>query len=153
MSISVAIANAKGGVGKSLTTMMLADGLALSYGARVLVIDADPQAGVTKSLLGIGAEQELHSRQVGLATILRIPIMGATSSSRRIGYRGRPGRASGPAAWLDRYHSVEPRAAWRYGRIWNTPPGGKNAKTGWMSCCRTRCAPSFGRSKRITTSS
>ena len=54
MSVSVAIANPKGGVGKSLTTMMLADGLALSYGARILVIDADPQAGVTKSLLGIG---------------------------------------------------------------------------------------------------
>ena len=55
MSITIAIANPKGGVGKSLTTMMLADGLALSYGARVLVVDLDPQAGVTKALLGIDA--------------------------------------------------------------------------------------------------
>jgi signal transduction histidine kinase len=39
MSIFVAIANPKGGVGKSMTTMMLADGLALTYGARILVID------------------------------------------------------------------------------------------------------------------
>jgi cellulose biosynthesis protein BcsQ len=71
MSITVAIANPKGGVGKSLTTMMLADGLALSYGARILVIDADPQAGVSKALLGIGAEQELHRRQIGLGAILQ----------------------------------------------------------------------------------
>ena len=71
MSVSVAIANPKGGVGKSLTTMMLADGLALSYGARILVIDADPQAGVTKSLLGIGAEQELRRSQIGLSAILQ----------------------------------------------------------------------------------
>jgi cellulose biosynthesis protein BcsQ len=70
MSISVAIANAKGGVGQSLTTMMLADGLALAHSARVLVIDVDPQAGVTKALLGIGAEQELHNRQIGLGAIL-----------------------------------------------------------------------------------
>ena len=61
----VAIANPKGGVGKSLTTMMLADGLALR-GARVLVIDMDPQAGVTKSLLGISAHDDLKARQIGL---------------------------------------------------------------------------------------
>ena len=71
MSIFVAVANPKGGVGKSLTTMMLADGLALTYGARILVIDADPQAGVSKALLSIGAEQELKSRQIGLGAILK----------------------------------------------------------------------------------
>lgn len=69
MSIRVAVANPKGGVGKSLTTMMLADGLALR-GARVLVIDMDPQAGVTKSLLGIGAHDDLAARQIGLGPIL-----------------------------------------------------------------------------------
>lgn len=71
MSIFVAVANPKGGVGKSLTTMMLADGLALTYGARILVIDADPQAGVSKALLSIGAEQELKSLQIGLGAILK----------------------------------------------------------------------------------
>lgn len=71
MSITVAIANPKGGVGKSLTTMMLADGLALSFGARILVLDADPQAGVTKSFLGIGAEEELRERGIGLGPMLQ----------------------------------------------------------------------------------
>jgi chromosome partitioning protein len=71
MSITVSIANPKGGVGKSLTTMMLADGLALSYGARVLVVDVDPQAGVTKSLLGIDAEAELRERRIGLGPMLQ----------------------------------------------------------------------------------
>ncbi len=71
MSVIIAIANPKGGVGKSLTTMMLADGLALNYGARVLVLDADPQAGVTKSLLGIDAEQELRQRRIGLGSMLQ----------------------------------------------------------------------------------
>ncbi|HET6388712.1 ParA family protein [Hyphomicrobium sp.] len=70
MSVTVAIANPKGGVGKSLTTMMLADGLALSYEARVLVLDADPQAGITKALLGIDAEQQLQERKIGLAAML-----------------------------------------------------------------------------------
>lgn len=71
MSITVVVANPKGGVGKSLTTMMLADGLALTYGARVLVVDLDPQAGVTKSLLGIDAEQELRDRRIGLGAMLQ----------------------------------------------------------------------------------
>jgi chromosome partitioning protein len=71
MSITVAIANPKGGVGKSLTTMMLADGLALTYGARILVVDLDPQAGVTKALLGIDAEQELRERRIGLGPMLQ----------------------------------------------------------------------------------
>ncbi|WP_414462671.1 ParA family protein [Hyphomicrobium sp. DY-1] len=71
MSVTIAIANPKGGVGKTLTTMMLADGLALSYGARVLVLDMDPQAGATKALLGIDAEQELRERRIGLGAMLQ----------------------------------------------------------------------------------
>lgn len=46
-----AIANLKGGVGKSTTTLMLADGLAYFYGAEVLVIDLDPQANSSQMLL------------------------------------------------------------------------------------------------------
>ncbi|MEO1660026.1 MAG: ParA family protein [Pseudomonadota bacterium] len=46
-----AIANLKGGVGKSTTTLMLADGLAYYYGADVLVVDLDPQANSSQMLL------------------------------------------------------------------------------------------------------
>ncbi|MEO1303519.1 MAG: ParA family protein [Pseudomonadota bacterium] len=46
-----AIANLKGGVGKSTTTLMLADGLAYFYGANVLVVDLDPQASTSQMLL------------------------------------------------------------------------------------------------------
>ncbi len=46
-----AIANFKGGVGKSTTTVMLADGLAYYFGASVLVVDFDPQANSSQMLL------------------------------------------------------------------------------------------------------
>jgi chromosome partitioning protein len=50
-AITAAIANLKGGVGKSTTTVMLADGLAHFYGMNVLVIDLDPQANSSQMLL------------------------------------------------------------------------------------------------------
>lgn len=53
-----AISNLKGGVGKSTTTVMLADGLAYYYGAEVLVVDLDPQANASQMLLtGEGLER------------------------------------------------------------------------------------------------
>ena len=52
MSATIAaLANLKGGVGKSTTTLMLADGLAYYYGADVLVVDLDPQANSSQMLL------------------------------------------------------------------------------------------------------
>jgi len=57
----VAIANLKGGVGKSTTTIMLADGLAYFYGLDVLVIDLDSQANSSQILLtetGVDAAAE-----------------------------------------------------------------------------------------------
>lgn len=50
MAVRIAIANVRGGVGKSTTTMMLAEGLALQ-GLRVLVVDIDPQAMISELLL------------------------------------------------------------------------------------------------------
>lgn len=70
MVVRVAIANPKGGVGKSTTTMMVAEGLALFYGQRVLVLDMDPQAMTTKILVGKGAMDELRQKKMGLAQIL-----------------------------------------------------------------------------------
>lgn len=46
-----AVANLKGGVGKSTTTVMLADGLAFFHGMNVLIIDLDPQANSSQMLL------------------------------------------------------------------------------------------------------
>lgn len=69
-AVCLAVANPKGGVGKSLTTLMLADGLALAYGARVLVFDADPQAGITSALLGLDAQDDLDRDQIGLRPLL-----------------------------------------------------------------------------------
>lgn len=52
MSASIAaISNLKGGVGKSTTTVMLADSLAYFYGLEVLVIDLDSQANSSQMLL------------------------------------------------------------------------------------------------------
>lgn len=49
--IVISVANLKGGVGKSTTTMMLADTLALHHNKKVFIIDCDPQANSSQMLL------------------------------------------------------------------------------------------------------
>lgn len=55
--ITIAIGNFKGGVGKTTTSMVLAQGLSMR-GHRVLVIDTDPQASLT-TLFGVLPETEV----------------------------------------------------------------------------------------------
>jgi cellulose biosynthesis protein BcsQ len=60
----IAIANLKGGVAKSTTTMMLSESLALFHRARVLVLDLDPQCNCSIMFLSrAGADhEEKHGR-------------------------------------------------------------------------------------------
>ena len=69
-ALVAAVANLKGGVGKSTTTLMLAEGLAYQYGMNVLIYDFDAQANLSELLLtsqGVGRER---SQKRGIASIL-----------------------------------------------------------------------------------
>ncbi len=66
-----AIANLKGGVGKSTTTVMLADGLAYFHGLDVLVIDLDAQANCSQILLTETGVQTAAEHGKGAHNLLR----------------------------------------------------------------------------------
>lgn len=61
MRKSVAVMNAKGGVGKSTLVLALAETLSAIYGKNVLVIDSDAQASVSSMLMSVVALHELQS--------------------------------------------------------------------------------------------
>lgn len=64
----IAIGNFKGGVTKTTTSMMLAQGLTLRRARKVLIIDLDPQ-GSTTTLFGINPHAEIEADQTILPLI------------------------------------------------------------------------------------
>lgn len=77
MAKIIAIANNKGGVGKSTTTANLGAALALK-GQRVLVVDTDPQANLTAALLDIDEkpiEVSIYDAMSGSATLPRHHVL------------------------------------------------------------------------------
>ncbi len=66
-----AVANLKGGVGKSTTTVMLADGLAYFFGLNVCTIDLDAQANSSQMLLTERGVQLAYEQGKGATHLLK----------------------------------------------------------------------------------
>ena len=75
---SVAIMNAKGGVGKSTLTMALAETLSAFHGKRVLVIDSDGQMSLSVMMLPVARLTELSNQGKTIAGFLASLLPGRT---------------------------------------------------------------------------
>ncbi|MGY5102015.1 ParA family protein [Streptomyces sp. 900105245] len=63
--------NLKGGVGKTTTTVALAEFLSAEFNKRVLVVDLDPQTNLTTVLIGEGKWKQLNDEERTLATLFK----------------------------------------------------------------------------------
>jgi chromosome partitioning protein len=67
--VVVSLINLKGGVGKTTTTVQLAECLVSEHEKRVLVIDLDPQTNATISLIDESKWAELNERGQTIAQL------------------------------------------------------------------------------------
>ena len=71
MTHVVSTINLKGGVGKTTTTVALAETLSATMSKRVLIIDLDPQTNATTMLIGEDRWSELNGQEHTLARFLK----------------------------------------------------------------------------------
>ncbi len=76
-AVTVCIANQKGGVGKTTTTVSLAAAIA-EYGARVLLVDLDPQGNATT---GVGLRAQEGEPSTYRVLVEDLPVIDATVPS------------------------------------------------------------------------
>lgn len=74
---TIAIMNAKGGVGKSTITLAIAECLAAYHGKRVLLVDADGQMSLSLMTMPVGTLQTLGAREQTLGGWLMGLLPGA----------------------------------------------------------------------------
>ena len=71
MAHVISTINLKGGVGKTTTTVALAETLSATMGKRVLVVDLDPQTNATTMLIGEDRWSELNAQEFTLARLFK----------------------------------------------------------------------------------
>lgn len=74
--VSIAIMNAKGGVGKSTLTMAIAETLAAYHGKTVLLIDADGQMSLSLMLMSVKRLNTLRSENRSITAWLKQSVLG-----------------------------------------------------------------------------
>ena len=71
MTHVISTINLKGGVGKTTTTVALAETMSVEKGKRVLVIDLDPQSNATTVLIGEDSWSDLNKNERTLARLFK----------------------------------------------------------------------------------
>lgn len=77
MATVIAMINLKGGVGKTTTTVAVAEMLSSQFGKRVLVVDLDPQTNATVMLIGEDKWKELNDEGHTLARLFQDALVDA----------------------------------------------------------------------------